>query len=62
MIKLILLGLGFAAIIDGLVLALAPLRFEDLVRALSEMTVDQRRMLGLAVAVIGFIIISFAAP
>lgn len=60
MIKLILLGLGVAAIIEGLVLALAPLRFEDLVKALSNMTVEQRRLLGLAVAVIGFFLVTLA--
>jgi uncharacterized protein YjeT (DUF2065 family) len=60
MIKLILLGLGIAAIIEGLVLALAPLRFEDLVKALSELSTEQRRWLGLGVAIFGFVLIALS--
>jgi len=43
-----LTGLGLVAVIEGLVLALAPLRFEDLLAALARMPVQTRRVLGLA--------------
>lgn len=44
---LLLLGLGLVFVIEGLVLALAPLRLESLLAALASLTRDQRRLLGL---------------
>ena len=35
----LLLGLGLMAVIEGLVLALAPLRFEDILKAMAAMAV-----------------------
>jgi uncharacterized protein len=35
-------------VVEGLVFALAPLRIEEALRALAALSVDQRRMLGLA--------------
>lgn len=49
----LLLGLGFAFVIEGLVLALAPSRMEDLLRVLAGLSPDQRRMLGLAALAVG---------
>ncbi len=49
----LLLGLGLVAVIEGLVLALAPLRFEDLLKAMGELSRDQRRILGVAVVAVG---------
>jgi uncharacterized protein YjeT (DUF2065 family) len=49
----LLLGLGFAFVIEGLVLALAPSRMEDLLRVLAGLSPDQRRMLGLAALAAG---------
>ncbi len=49
----LLLGFGLVAVIEGLVLALAPLRFEDLLRAMGELSPDQRRILGVAVVAVG---------
>lgn len=46
-------ALGLVAVIEGLVLVLAPSRFEDLVRALESMSHDRRRMLGLLFVAIG---------
>lgn len=46
-------ALGLVAVIEGLVLVLAPSRFEDLVRALESMSHDKRRMLGLLFVAIG---------
>jgi uncharacterized protein YjeT (DUF2065 family) len=49
----LLLGLGLVLVIEGLVLALAPLRLEQLLQALAGLSRDQRRMLGLATVALG---------
>ncbi len=49
----LLLGLGLVAVLEGLVLALAPLRFEDLLKAMQEMNTDKRRSLGVTIVAIG---------
>lgn len=49
----LLLGLGLVLVIEGLVLALAPLRLEQLLAVLAAMTRDQRRALGLLAVAIG---------
>ena len=49
----LLLGLGLVFVIEGLVLALAPLRFEDMLRALAGLSRDQRRAFGLVVVALG---------
>jgi len=56
-IKELLTGLGLVAVIEGLVLALAPLRIEDMLAALNRLDVQTRRTIGLiAVAVgVGFV-------
>ena len=46
--QVLLMALGLVAVIEGLVLALAPSRFEDVVKALSEMSIENRRLLGLS--------------
>ncbi|MCP5074958.1 MAG: DUF2065 domain-containing protein [Rhodobacteraceae bacterium] len=56
----LLLALGLMAVIEGLVLALAPLRFEDILRALQQLTVQQRRSLGLAVVTGGVFLVWIA--
>ena len=43
----LLLGLGLVFVIEGLVLALAPSRLDDILRLLAALPVDQRRLLGL---------------
>lgn len=45
---LVLWALGLVLIVEGLALALAPLRMEDLLRAMARLGRDQRRMIGLA--------------
>ena len=47
MIRDLLFGLGFVAIVEGLVLALAPGRLDQVVEMLSRIGPDQRRVLGL---------------
>lgn len=53
MISDLLTGLGLVAVIEGLVLALAPLRFEDLLNALRSLSTQTRRTLGLIVVALG---------
>ena len=53
MISDLLTGLGLVAVIEGLVLALAPLRFEDLLEAFRKMPVQMRRNIGLLAVAIG---------
>ncbi len=57
MIHDVLLGLGLMAVIEGLVLALAPLRFEDIIKAMAKMGRDQRRNLGVVVMALGVILV-----
>lgn len=53
MITDVLTALGLVAVIEGLVLALAPLRFEDLLETLRRMDVSTRRTIGLIVMATG---------
>ncbi len=48
-----LLGLGLVLVIEGLVLALAPLRLEQLLQALAALSRDQRRLIGLLAVALG---------
>lgn len=50
---LLLLGLGLVLVIEGLVLALAPLRMEDMLRLLAGLSQDQRRVMGLLAVAVG---------
>ena len=56
----LLLGLGLMAVIEGLVLALAPLRFEDLLKAMAAMSRDRRRSLGVAIVAVGVALVWIA--
>ena len=42
-----LTAIGLVAVIEGLVLVLAPSRFEDIIRILGSMSIQTRRNLGL---------------
>ncbi len=53
----ILIGLAFVAIFEGLVLALAPSRFGELLRQIDEIPVDTRRLIGASVAAAGALIL-----
>ncbi len=57
MIGHIALGIGLVLVIEGLVLALAPSRFDDLVKALAEIPPETRRMLGLTCVACGVILV-----
>ncbi|MDA9534382.1 DUF2065 domain-containing protein [Amylibacter sp.] len=52
-----LTAIGLVAVIEGLVLVLAPSRFEDIIRALVSMSLETRRNLGLIFVVLGLVII-----
>ncbi len=56
----LLLGLGLMAVIEGLVLALAPLRFEDILKAMAEMSRDRRRSLGVMIVAVGVALVWIA--
>lgn len=48
-----LTALGLVAVIEGLVLVLAPSRFQNLIRAIESMNHDTRRVIGLLFVCIG---------
>lgn len=54
------LGLGLVMVIEGLVLALAPSRMEDLLAALAALGRDQRRVLGLMAVAAGVALVGLA--
>ena len=49
----LLLAIGLVCVIEGLVFALAPSRFQDLLRQLAELPVGTRRTLGLSTLALG---------
>ena len=51
--KELVMALGLMAVIEGLVLALAPLRFEELLETLKSMSRGQIQTIGLAVIAVG---------
>ncbi|MEM8870845.1 MAG: DUF2065 domain-containing protein [Pseudomonadota bacterium] len=53
-------ALGLVAVIEGLALALAPRRMEDLLAALQQIPPDTRRYIGLAAIAVGVLIVSVA--
>ena len=60
MISEIVLALGLVAVIEGLVLVLAPRRWEDMLRTLAAMPHDTRRFIGLVLAAVGVAVVWFA--
>ncbi len=56
----ILMGLGMALVIEGLVFALAPSRLEDMLRRLAAVPHQTRRMIGLTAIAAGAVLISWA--
>lgn len=53
----ILFGLGFVAIVEGLVLALAPSRLEQLLDMLRQIGSERTRMMGLVILAGGVLLI-----
>jgi len=55
-----LLALGLVLIVEGLVYALAPSLVEDLLAALKSLSIDQRRLVGLAALALGIVLVAMA--
>lgn len=49
----IVLALGLVLLVEGLVLALAPSRIDEILRLIAQMPVETRRLLGLAALALG---------
>jgi uncharacterized protein len=54
---LILLGIGLVLVIEGLAIALAPSRIEQLLALFAAMGRDRRRVLGLAAVALGVFLV-----
>ena len=49
----ILLGVGLVLVLEGLFIALIPIRIEDILKALADIPPETRRWIGLGAAVLG---------
>jgi uncharacterized protein YjeT (DUF2065 family) len=56
-----ILAIGLVLIVEGLVCALAPSLVEDMLAALRALTLEQRRMIGLAALALGVALVWLAA-
>lgn len=54
---LVLLGLGLVLVFEGLVLALLPGRLEELIKMISEISVQSRRAYGLIAIALGIVLV-----
>jgi uncharacterized protein YjeT (DUF2065 family) len=57
---ILVLGLGMVLVIEGLVFALAPSRLEDLLRLITRIPVENRRLIGLGAVALGAVLVSWA--
>ncbi len=57
---MILLAFGLVLVVEGLVLALAPSRLEQVLAMLAALSRDQRRMLGLGSVAAGVALVALA--
>ena len=60
MIAHIALAIGLVLVVEGLVVALAPSRFDDMLKALAEIPPDTRKMLGLCAVALGVFLVWLA--
>ena len=56
----IVLALGLVCVVEGLVLALAPSRIEDVLEAIRNMPVETRRLMGLTAIAVGVLLVWLA--
>ena len=56
-----ILAIGLVLIVEGLVYALAPSLVEDMLAALRALTLEQRRIIGLAALALGVALVWLAA-
>jgi uncharacterized protein len=52
-VSIVLWAIGLVLIVEGLVLALAPLRIDDLLKLVARLDRDQKRMIGLTGVAVG---------
>ncbi|WP_395542102.1 DUF2065 domain-containing protein [Neotabrizicola sp. sgz301269] len=55
--SVVFLAIGLVLCVEGLALALAPSRMEDLLRYLAEMPPERRRMIGLGALALGVVLV-----
>ncbi|MEX3014576.1 DUF2065 domain-containing protein [Gymnodinialimonas hymeniacidonis] len=55
----IVMGLGMVLVIEGLVFALAPSRMEDLLKALTAIPPETRRLIGFGAVALGAVLTSW---
>ncbi|HPG21643.1 MAG TPA: DUF2065 domain-containing protein [Amaricoccus sp.] len=60
MIDDLLLGLGLVAIVEGLVLALAPSRLREVLELIEQLSVENRRLIGLLAVTAGVTLVWLA--
>ncbi|WP_276716387.1 DUF2065 domain-containing protein [Pseudooceanicola nitratireducens] len=60
MTGLLILAFGLVLILEGLAYALAPSLVERLLQALRDLTLDQRRLLGLSAVTLGVLLVWLA--
>jgi uncharacterized protein YjeT (DUF2065 family) len=56
-VTVLLLAVGFVLVFEGLALALAPARLEDLIRVLAQLPVETRRAIGLSALAVGVVVL-----
>jgi uncharacterized protein YjeT (DUF2065 family) len=59
-VSMLVLAIGLVLVVEGLALALAPSRMEDLLRALAAIDPATRRMLGLGAMALGVALVGLA--
>ena len=57
MIEQLLVGLGFVAIVEGLVLALAPGQLREALEAIARLDPERRRLVGLLAVTLGIALV-----
>lgn len=56
----VLLAIGLVAVVEGLVLALAPSRLEQVLTMMASLSIDNRRLVGLVSVAVGATLIALA--
>ncbi|TGD42690.1 DUF2065 domain-containing protein [Pseudotabrizicola sediminis] len=56
----VLLAIGLVAVVEGLVLALAPSRLEQVLAMMASLSIDNRRLVGLVSVAVGATLIALA--
>jgi uncharacterized protein YjeT (DUF2065 family) len=62
MIRQLVLGVGLVAIVEGLLLALAPGRVQEALAALASLAPEARRLIGLLAVTLGIGLVWLARP